>query len=233
MNIGIVCVLKDEADVLPYTIDTWKAMSDTIFYFDTGSTDETLRIISKNLRPGDVLSELPWKNFGDTVNEAMNLASKTKECDWLLRIDADERTKGDLDKLRDGLEFLEREVACQIGHVPSGLVSHWEINPTTGKWEILNWRARFFRWSDGWSYKYPIDPQPVPPPNVKDGVQVPPALLSVYHLRESTREEALRRNEAYVQKRMCDPHVPEDELDHYDTVLKICGYRGGEEWKDR
>lgn len=198
--------------MLPRVIPAWKAMSDSIFYFDTGSTDRTLQVAHERLRPSDAVGRIRWTDFGDTLTRAMDHASLY--CDWLLRLDADELVMGDLLRLKKWMEGLEA-----LGGLP-GLVALYE-----GEVRV-NWRSRLFRWRDGWKYRYAIDPQPLPPTGVSDGVLVPEGLLVTHHLRFSTRASSLERNERYVERRCCDPHVPPDELDHYEHVLEICG--GGE-----
>lgn len=84
-------IVKDEKDVIQRCLDSVIPLIDYWVIVDTGSTDGTQEIIKSRMRgiPGELL-ERPWKNWGATRTEALQLAQEKGEGDYLLFIDADD-----------------------------------------------------------------------------------------------------------------------------------------------
>jgi len=82
-------IVKDESKVIKRCLDSVIPFIDYWVIVDTGSTDGTQEIIKKHLKgiPGE-LYERPWKNFGESRTEALNLAKG--KADYLLFMDADD-----------------------------------------------------------------------------------------------------------------------------------------------
>ena len=216
--ISAAICFRDEEEVLSFTLPTWKEFCDEVVLIDTGSVDGSVDLALGEARPSDLVARAKWPgDFSKAINLSMNAATGL----WVIRLDADELLVGDPDTFRHWYEnfpYHDEPVA------PSVLVSLFEFHD--GEWKLINWRARMFRWSDGWRFRFPIDAQPVEPEGCNKGVLIPPQVLSVYHLRESTREDSLDRNECYVWRRLIEgPPPDEDEIAHYETVLEICDMR--------
>jgi len=83
-------IVKNEAHVIERCLASARPLIDRWCIVDTGSTDDTMRLIEGALAgiPGTLHSR-PWKNFGHNRTEALELA-KSEGCDYLLFIDADE-----------------------------------------------------------------------------------------------------------------------------------------------
>ena len=83
-------IIKNEAPVIRRCLDSVKPFVDSWAIVDTGSTDDTRRLVRETMAgvPGE-LFERPWKNFGHNRNEALSLARERGE--YLFFIDADER----------------------------------------------------------------------------------------------------------------------------------------------
>ena len=82
-------IVKNEAHVIRRSLDSVMPLIDTWCILDTGSTDGTQDIIREHLKdlPGE-LHEAPWKGFGASRTEAIQLAQS--KADYLLFIDADD-----------------------------------------------------------------------------------------------------------------------------------------------
>ena len=82
-------IVKDEAQVIEKCLSSVKRLIDHWVIVDTGSSDNTKKIIQKALQgiPGE-LHERPWVNFAHNRNEALELAED--KGDYVLLIDADE-----------------------------------------------------------------------------------------------------------------------------------------------
>jgi len=214
--VAVAVCFKNEEEVLPFTIPTWKLFADQIVYLDTGSTDSSLDLAIESARLCDVVRQVPWKDFSTAINQSMDLAQER----WAIRMDADELLVGNPEEFAKWLEWIDSDPKHQEV-APSILLALYEFHDE--KWVLVNWRARMFVWSNGWKFRFPIDPQPVPPEGVPYGLLCPETLCRVYHLRESTREESLIRNECYVWKRILeDEPLSDEEIAHYEVVLETC-----------
>ena len=82
-------IVKNEAHVIRRALDSVRPIIDTWCILDTGSTDGTQDLIREHLKdlPGE-LHEAPWKGFGASRTEALDLARGL--ADYLLFIDADD-----------------------------------------------------------------------------------------------------------------------------------------------
>ena len=82
-------IVKNEAPVIRRCLDSVRAIIDYWVIVDTGSTDDTQRIIREHMKdtPGE-LHERPWQDFAHNRSEALALARGRG--DYVLVIDADE-----------------------------------------------------------------------------------------------------------------------------------------------
>ncbi|MFG2990700.1 glycosyltransferase [Streptomyces sp. NPDC048257] len=82
-------IVKNEAPVIRRCLESVRPLIDTWVIVDTGSTDGTQNIIREFLGdlPG-VLHERPWRGFGASRTEAIDLARPS--ADYLLFLDADD-----------------------------------------------------------------------------------------------------------------------------------------------
>jgi glycosyltransferase involved in cell wall biosynthesis len=92
-------IVKNESEVIKRCLDSVKPHIDYWVIVDTGSTDGTQKIIKNYMKgiPGK-LYERPWKNWGETRTEALNLAQG--KGDYILFMDAD-----DILEFQDGKAF--------------------------------------------------------------------------------------------------------------------------------
>lgn len=90
-TVALVMIVKDESKVIRNCLDSVKDHIDSWLIVDTGSKDDTKRIIKECLRgiPGQ-LYDRPWINFGYNRTESLELARETGIADYSLIIDADD-----------------------------------------------------------------------------------------------------------------------------------------------
>ncbi|MCT4702545.1 glycosyltransferase family 2 protein [Enterobacteriaceae bacterium H20N1] len=85
-RISAVIICFNEEKTITSTLDSLKDLVDEIIIVDTGSTDNTIKLISQHPSRAKLYSR-PWNNdFSEMRNYAISLAS----CTWCLVIDADE-----------------------------------------------------------------------------------------------------------------------------------------------
>lgn len=98
-TLGVVLIVKDEADNLPALFETIAEVADEVVVVDTGSTDRTVAICRSW---GVKVVHQPWRNdFALARNRSIAEAGST----YLLWLDADDRlppsTQAELRRLRD------------------------------------------------------------------------------------------------------------------------------------
>ncbi len=98
-TVCLVMIVKDEAPVIERCLLSVLPMVDKWLIVDTGSTDDTKKIIRK-MRPPLHCTEVflydrPWIDFATNRTEALGLARETG-CDYLLMMDADHVWHGEL-----------------------------------------------------------------------------------------------------------------------------------------
>ena len=89
MSICLVLICKNESAFIERCLESVKPIITSWIICDTGSTDDTKKIIRKALKgvPGK-LHDIPFTDFGQARTEALALAKGS--ADWLLLLDADE-----------------------------------------------------------------------------------------------------------------------------------------------
>jgi glycosyltransferase involved in cell wall biosynthesis len=87
-TICLCAIVKNEEKTIARLIKSCKSIIDYYIIVDTGSTDETIRIVKSEMgnMPGEI-HERPWVNFGKNRTELMDLAYG--KSDYLLLADAD------------------------------------------------------------------------------------------------------------------------------------------------
>ncbi|MFJ3517420.1 glycosyltransferase [Streptomyces sp. NPDC090131] len=112
-------IVKNEAPVIRRCLESVRPLIDTWVIVDTGSTDGTQEIIREFLGdlPG-VLHERPWRGFGASRTEAIELARP--HADYLLFLDAD-----DLMEVQPGFRMPELTLDAYRLAVHHRPVVHW------------------------------------------------------------------------------------------------------------
>lgn len=94
MKIHGMCLIKNEADILPYSLRESAKWCDFIYLFDTGSRDGSWEVIAELARelPQVIPFRCEPRNFDDALRLEIFNAFKpdANEGDWWCRLDADE-----------------------------------------------------------------------------------------------------------------------------------------------
>jgi len=138
-NICLSMIVKNEVAVLPRLFRSIKDYIDYYVVVDTGSTDETIPLIRREMSAYGIEGEVherPWVNFGVNRQQALELAVKAAKADWLLVIDADEQLGVSdpkfYEKLEPGVTYdIEKHHSGIRYAVPQLL----DIRDTQWKWE--------------------------------------------------------------------------------------------------
>jgi hypothetical protein len=98
MTVGLTMMVKDEAANIERCLAAARPLVDRWTILDTGSTDDTPKLISRMMRgtPGE-LHRSPFVNFAASRTELMNLARGT--ADYLMLLDADMTVRYPADRL--------------------------------------------------------------------------------------------------------------------------------------
>ncbi|MER5727317.1 glycosyltransferase [Streptomyces sp. NPDC002138] len=112
-------IVKDEAPTIRKCLDSLRPLIDTWVIVDTGSTDGTQDVIRDCFRdlPG-VLHERPWKGFGASRTEAIELARS--RADYLLFIDADDEMQ-----VEPGFRMPDLTLDAYQVALHDGPIIHW------------------------------------------------------------------------------------------------------------
>ena len=85
-------IVKNEAKNLPRLFESLKDIIDDYVITDTGSTDNTVKVIKEywdNLKVKGHIETIPFKNFAYNRTEGLKLARKKSKSDFILLLDAD------------------------------------------------------------------------------------------------------------------------------------------------
>ena len=92
-KICLCSIVKNESKIIERMLDSTKGICDFYSIADTGSTDETVKIIKKWYKNNDVKGMVhhhEWKNFGHNRTLVLKASRESfKKADYLLCIDAD------------------------------------------------------------------------------------------------------------------------------------------------
>lgn len=96
-TVCLAMIVKDEAHIIQRCLDSVKDEFTDIIIHDTGSTDDTLKIVERWIKANDkhgFITSVEWKDFGHNRSEILQAA---RYCaDYTLMLDADETLEGSL-----------------------------------------------------------------------------------------------------------------------------------------
>ena len=91
MIIGLCMIVKDEEHIIHESLAATLPLIDTYSIVDTGSSDNTIKIIKafyKKHKISGTVHEKPWKGFGESRSEALKTCDGNM--DYILMMDADD-----------------------------------------------------------------------------------------------------------------------------------------------
>jgi glycosyltransferase involved in cell wall biosynthesis len=140
IKIGLCMIVKNESHIVHEVLNCTLPLIDTFCILDTGSTDNTVKIIrdfyEKNNIKGEVV-ESDWKGFGESRSEALKLCDG--KMDYILMIDADDLIvhKPDMKNFLYKMLYETNPNACNI-HIKRGSLEYE--------------RTQIFKANDDWRY---------------------------------------------------------------------------------
>ncbi len=186
-------IVKNETAVLPRLFRSIKDYIDYYVIVDTGSTDDTIDLIKREMSGYGIYGEVhrrPWVNFGVNRQQALELAVKADRTDWLLFIDADEELGVSDPKFYEKLE----------AGVTYGIDKHHAETRYTVP-HLANVRSATWKW-EGPVHNYLSQ---------VDGSTQQKVLKSVwiiYHSGQGAKSHGLSREEKFLR----DARLLEDDL---------------------
>lgn len=152
-KIGLCMIVKNEEHIIHEALESTLGIIDTYCILDTGSTDNTVKIIKDFYEKAGIDGEVhlgDWKGFGPSRTESLELCNG--KMDYILVIDADDLMGFPKDAKRFLLNFLHsvRPNSCNI-----------QIRRGTLEYE----RTQLFKANDNWKYvgilhEYPTNGNP-------------------------------------------------------------------------
>jgi glycosyltransferase involved in cell wall biosynthesis len=152
-KIGLCMIVKNEHHIIHEALESTLGLIDTFCILDTGSTDNTVKIIRDFYEKAGIdgiVHEGTWKGFGPSRTESLQLCNG--KMDYILVIDADDLMGFPKDGKRFLLNALHavRPNACNI-----------QIRRGTLEYE----RTQLFKANDNWKYvgvlhEYPTNDNP-------------------------------------------------------------------------
>src|SRR6478609_597704 len=192
-NICLNMIVKNEVKVLPRLIRSVKDYIDYYVIVDTGSSDDTIAMIRREMSAYGIEGEVherPWVNFGVNRQQALELALAADKTDWLLFIDADEELDVSDPKF---YEKLEPGVSYDIEKHQGEL--RYAVH------HLINVRAGRYRW-EGPAHNYLVELEGAPRREVRKDVWI------VYHQAEGAKSHGVTQEEKFLR----DAKLFEEEL---------------------
>lgn len=92
-------IIRNEAFTIKRMLDSVRHFVTEYYFVDTGSTDNTLKVLESDAMPGNV-SVIPFTDFSTTRNHALSVLQTS--CEWVMLMDADMTFHGNLPSLFQG-----------------------------------------------------------------------------------------------------------------------------------
>ena len=138
-NICLNMIVKNEEKVLPRLFRSVKDFIDYYVIVDTGSTDDTIDLIKREMASHGIdgeVHEREWVNFGVNRQQALELAVQADKADWVLFIDADEELGVSdpefYEKLEPGVTYDLEKHHSNVRYAVPHLIN---VRETKWKWE--------------------------------------------------------------------------------------------------
>lgn len=144
-HIALLVMMKNEEKRLHVTLQSVIGVVDSIVAYDTGSTDNTLKIIKEFSEKNKIplrLKEGEFVNFSESRNVSLDFADSFEDIDFILLMDVNDEVRGG-EELRKfaTVEMKSKNTAYLI-------CQHW----FSGKYDKY-FNTRFIKARKGWRYK--------------------------------------------------------------------------------
>lgn len=124
-KIALAMIVKDEEPIIVRCLESIKPLVDYVYIADTGSTDNTVAVISNwlsaNNIPGQVVHH-SWKDFASNRTRVLDELRDMSEIDYVLTIDADEIltyeiSQEQINEFKKGMHHDLYRICCRYGSV--------------------------------------------------------------------------------------------------------------------
>jgi len=216
-NICLNMIVKNEVKVLPRLIRSVKDYIDYYVIVDTGSTDDTIDLIRREMSSYGIEGEVherPWVNFGVNRQQALELALAADKADWLLFIDADEELAVSDPKF---YEKLEPGVTYEIEKHQDEL--RYAVH------HLVNVRSGRYRW-EGPAHNYLVEVEPPPRWEVRKDVWI------VFHQAQGAKSHGVTQEEKFLRDaRLFEAELARDPSDARSQFYLAQSYRDAEQFE--
>jgi len=216
-NICLNMIVKNEVKVLPRLIRSVKDYIDYYVIVDTGSTDDTIEMIRREMTGYGIEGEVherPWVNFGVNRQQALELAVAADKADWLLFIDADEELVVSDPKF---YEKLEPGVTYEIEKHQDEL--RYAVH------HLVNVRVGRYRW-EGPVHNYLVELVPAPRWEVRKDVWI------IYHQAQGAKSHGVTQEEKFLRDaRLLEAEIARDPNDARSQFYLAQSYRDAEQFE--
>lgn len=225
LRVGLVMIVRDEEAVIERALRSALPLISSYVIVDTGSTDDTKKIVRSVMNEAGVpglLVDRPWVDFGHNRSEALALCDGIM--DWALMLDADDNLDGGLADLSP---FRDPRADAMMMTLVHGQIYHQRI--------------QIFRTGVGWVYEGAVHEQPVCRGRAKAGLYVLPSTFRMITRCEGVRsrdpmkyqkdaailEEEVARNPAdsraifYLAQSYRDAGMSEKAVEWYRAYLDV------------
>jgi len=210
-------IVKNEVKVLPRLIRSVKDYIDYYVIVDTGSTDDTIEMIRREMTGYGIEGEVherPWVNFGVNRQQALELAVAADKADWLLFIDADEELVVSDPKF---YEKLEPGVTYEIEKHQDEL--RYAVH------HLVNVRVGRYRW-EGPVHNYLVELVPAPRWEVRKDVWI------IYHQAQGAKSHGVTQEEKFLRDaRLLEAEIARDPNDARSQFYLAQSYRDAEQFE--
>jgi hypothetical protein len=216
-NICLNMIVKNEVKVLPRLIRSVKDYIDYYVIVDTGSTDDTIALIRREMASYGIEGEVherPWVNFGVNRQQALELALAADKADFLLFIDADEELRVSDPKF---YEKLEPDVTYEIEKHQDEL--RYAVH------HLVNVRAGRYRW-EGPAHNYLVELEAPPRWEVRKDVWI------IFHQAEGAKSHGVTQEEKFLRDaRLFEAELSRNPDDARSQFYLAQSYRDAERFE--
>jgi glycosyltransferase involved in cell wall biosynthesis len=216
-NICLNMIVKNEVKVLPRLIRSVKDYIDYYVIVDTGSTDDTIALIRREMASYGIEGEVherPWVNFGVNRQQALELALAADKADYLLFIDADEELRVSDPKF---YEKLEPGVTYEIEKHQDEL--RYAVH------HLVNVRAGRYRW-EGPAHNYLVELEAPPRWEVRKDVWI------IFHQAEGAKSHGVTQEEKFLRDaRLFEAELSRNPDDARSQFYLAQSYRDAEQFE--
>lgn len=188
-TLSLCMIVKDAEDTLEQCLNSVKDIVDEIIIVDTGSTDQTKKLIH-----GYKAKVFDFK-WDDNFSEARNFALSKVTSDWILVLDADEVLKGNKNKLK---EIINTDYVNKIPMFFIDIFSHIYYDSKT--FDYYQRQIRLFPKNDNTIFRNSIHEDLFHPKGTKDFISLSAQGLVIKHFLKGGLKEKSKRNVLILKK---------------------------------